>query len=109
MVGFVTDLGDAACDAFDETSVGADAFRIEVARVGDRVDCAILLRNRECQRLVVPQRSLLPRKLVDRSHRFHSGKLTAHLGNALKLWAETNDARSAVATMVKESMANAGK
>ena len=47
LVGCVADLGDAAGDGLDETGVGADAFRVEVARVGDRIDRAVLLRDRK--------------------------------------------------------------
>ena len=34
--------------------------------------------------------------------------LTAHWGKALKLWAETNAARSAVATILRANMTNSG-
>jgi hypothetical protein len=44
LVRFVADLCDAACYCFDETRVGADAFRIQVAGTRDRIYRAVLLR-----------------------------------------------------------------
>ena len=47
LVGRVTDLCDAACYGLDEARVGADAFRGEVAGIGDRIDRAVLLREKK--------------------------------------------------------------
>lgn len=44
LVRLVTDQCDAACYFFDETRVGADAFRVQVAGTGDRICRAVLLR-----------------------------------------------------------------
>jgi hypothetical protein len=37
LVRLVADLCDAACYCLDETRVGADAFRVQVAGIGDRI------------------------------------------------------------------------
>ena len=37
LVRLVADLCDAACYCFDETRIGADAFRVQVAGTGDRI------------------------------------------------------------------------
>jgi len=44
LVRLVADLCDAACYCLDETRVGADACRVQVAGTGDRVCRAVLLR-----------------------------------------------------------------
>jgi hypothetical protein len=43
LVRLVADLCDAACYCLDETRVGTDACRVQVAGTGDCIDCAVLL------------------------------------------------------------------